>query len=209
MFAAQGMILVVFGIFICFMGYSMFRSMLSLWGFILGGFVAINFGGGLTSQIDANPLIIQIGTFAVGGIIGALIASPMYYVSVFLTGAVMGALVGIVLGAYIQLSGGTVSFAALGQLSNMTFPPAVTTGLQFLLLAIFGIVTGGFAIAFQEFMISASTSLIGSAILVAGLRTTVLQGMQNSPERGIYLVVIWFVVGMLGLFVQYRMRDQT
>jgi hypothetical protein len=209
MFGAQGMILVVFGIFVCFMGYSMFRSMLPLWGFILGGLVALNFGGGLVSQIHANPLLVQIGTFVVGGIIGALVSAPLYYVSVFLTGAAMGALVGIVFGAYLQMSGGTVSFAALGQLSNMAFPPAVTTGLQFLLLAIFGIITGGFAIAFQEFMISASTALIGAAVLVAGLDTTVLQTMQRSPERGIYLVVIWFVVGMLGLFIQYRMRDQT
>lgn len=209
MFGAQGMILVVFGIFVCFMGYSMFKSMLPLWGFVLGGLVAINFGGSLTSQFAMDPLIVQIGTFVVGGVIGALIASPLYYVAVFLTGAALGGLVGLVVGAYIQISGGTISFAALGQLANMSFPPALNTGTQFLLLIVLGIVTGGFAIAFQEFMITASTSLIGSAVLVAGLDTTVLRGMQNSPERGVYMVVIWFAVGMLGLFIQYRMRDQT
>jgi hypothetical protein len=209
MFGAQGMILVVFGVFICFMGYSMFRSMLPLWGFILGGLTALNFSGGLTAQIHFNPLVVEIGTFVVGGIIGALVAAPLYYVSVFLTGAAMGALAGVILGAYIQLSGGMVSMVALTQLSQMTFPPQVTSGVQFLLLSVLGVTTGVLAINFQEFMITASTSLIGSAVMVAGLDTTLLASMQSSPERGIYLLLIWFVVGLLGMFVQYRMRDQT
>lgn len=209
MFGAQGMILVVFGIFLCFMGYSLFRSMMPLWGFALGGLVALNFGGGLTSQIHANPWVVQIGTFVVGGILGALIAAPLYYLTVFLTGAAMGALAGVIFGAYIQLSGGTVSMASLTQLSEMSFPPAVTTGVQVLLLTVLGVIAGGLAISFQEFMITASTSMIGSAVLVAGLDTTLLRNLQSGPEHGVYLVIIWFLVGMLGMFVQFRMRDQS
>jgi hypothetical protein len=209
MLAAQGMILVVFGIFLCFMGYSLFRSMMPLWGFALGGLVAINFGGALTSQIQANPIVVQIGTFVVGGIIGALVAAPLYYVTLFLTGAALGALGGVIFGAYIQLSGGTVSMVALTQLSQMSFPPAVTTGLQFMMLLILGIIAGGFAILFQEFMITASTSMIGAAALVSGLDSTLLQTLQNTPERAIYLVIIWFLIGLVGMFVQYRTRDQA
>jgi hypothetical protein len=205
----QGMILVGFGLFICFMGYSMFRSMLPVWGFILGGLVALTYGGGLTQGIQASPLMIQIGTFVVGGLIGALISAPLYYVSVFLTGASMGALIGIVLGAYISLSGGVVSVKALEALSSMSFPPAVDTTLQLVMAIILGIATGGFAIAFQKFMISASTALIGSAVLVAGLTNSAMDVLRSNPSRGIWLLVAWFLIGMAGLFVQYRMRDET
>lgn len=209
MFMAQGMVLVVFGIFVCFMGYSLFKSMLPMWGFILGGLIAINFGGGLFTQLKVDPMVLRIGIFVAGGIIGALVSAPLYYVAVFLTGASLGGLVGVVVGGYLSISGGAVTIATLERLSSMAFPPRVETSMQMLMLIVLGLIAGGFAIAFQEFMISAATSLIGSAALVAGLDTTALSSLQYSPERGIYLVIIWVVVGMLGLFVQYRMRDQT
>ena len=43
MLTPLGIVLVVFGILVCFAGYNIFQSMLPLWGFILGGFVCILF----------------------------------------------------------------------------------------------------------------------------------------------------------------------
>ena len=205
----QGIVLVIFGIFICFMGYSMFKSMMPVWGFILGGLVALNFGSAITQGIQGNPMVIQVGTFIAGGILGALISLPLYYVSVFLSGAVMGALMGIVIGAYIDMSGGTVSIRAIEALSSMSFPPPVTTTLQLLLLIVLGIVTGGVAIAFQKFMISASTAFLGSAVMVSGMNASALDILRTNPSKGIWMLVVWIVVGLIGLFVQYRMRDET
>ena len=209
MVTPQGIVLVIFGIFICFMGYSMFKSMMPIWGFILGGLVAINFGAPLTQGIQGNPMVIQILTFIAGGVVGALISLPLYYVSVFLTGAVMGGLMGIILGAYIDMSGGTVSVRAIEAISSMSFPPPVNTALQLLLLIVLGIITGGVAIAFQKFMISASTAFLGSAVLIAGLNTSALDILRTNPSKGIWMLVVWIVVGLVGLFVQYRMRDET
>lgn len=204
----QGIILIIFGILICLSGYSMFKSMLPLWGFILGGLVALNFAGVILGR--ENPtLVFQVITFVVGGVIGALIASPLYYVAVFVTGAAMGGLLGIVIGAYLEVSGGVLSFKALTTLAAMQFPPAVQSTLQLVLLIIFGIITGGLAIAFQKFMIIASTAFIGSATIASGGNSAVLEILRGSPTRGMWILLIWLILGMIGLFVQYRMQDET
>jgi hypothetical protein len=207
-FSPQGIILIIFGLFVCFSGYSIFKSMLPLWGFVLGGFVAISFAPGLLGE--ENPtLVFQIIAFVVGGVVGALVASPLYIVAVFLTGAAMGGLVGIVFGAYLETSGGAISVKALTTLASMPFPPPVTSTLQLVLLAVFAIITGGFAIAFQEFMIIASTAFIGSAAVVAGANQAALEMMRNNPGRAVWILLAWLIIAMIGLFVQYRTRDET
>jgi hypothetical protein len=204
----QGIILIIFGFLICFSGYSMFKSMLPLWGFILGGLVAINFAPAILGR--ENPtLIFLVIAFALGGVVGALIASPLYYVAVFVTGAAMGGLLGIVAGSYLEMSGGVLSVKAMASLAAMQFPPPVTSTLQLVLLIAFGIITGGFAIAFQKFMITASTAFIGAAAIVAGANKAALEILQGSSSRGLWIMLIWLILAMVGLFVQYRMRDET
>jgi hypothetical protein len=67
MAAPQGIILIVFGIIICFAGYSLFRSMLPLWGFILGGLIAITFGSFLADRFSIDPSVLKIILFIIGG----------------------------------------------------------------------------------------------------------------------------------------------
>lgn len=205
----QGAALVFFGIIICFMGYSLFRSMLPLWGFILFGILGLT-GLPLVVQLQGTQLLIgQIVAFLVAGTIGALIATPLYYVVVFMTGALLGGLVGMVLGAYLSISGGTVSFRALTRLAEMSFPPTVDTPTQFVIMVILGLITGVFAISFQKFMISASTAFLGSAGVVSGLNATLLGAFARVENRSILIGITWLILGMIGLFVQYRMRDET
>jgi hypothetical protein len=209
MAAPQGIILLVFGIFICFAGYSMFKSMLPLWGFILGGLIAVTFGSAFTGSFTAEPLLVQIIMFVVGGVIGALISSPLYYLAVFVTGAALGGLIGIVFGAYLEVSAGAVSVRALTTLSGLSFPPPVNSTLQFGCMVLFGVVTGGLAIAFQKFMITASTAFIGAAAFVAGLNSSAFSLLNENTSKNIWVIVIWFALALLGLFIQYRMRDET
>jgi hypothetical protein len=204
----QGIILIIFGLFICLSGYSIFRSMLPLWGFILGGLVAITVAPGLFPQQE-HTLVFQIIAFVVGGVVGALISAPLYYVAVFLTGAALGALTGAILGSYLEVSTGTVSMKALTTLAAMPFPPEVDSTLQLLLMVVLGLLTGGLAIGFQKFMITASTAFIGSAAIVAGANQGALEILRNNPGRAVWIIFGWFVFSMIGLFVQYRMRDET
>ncbi len=209
MITAQGAALVFFGIIICFMGYSLFKSMLPLWGFIIMGIVAVSLLPVVSDFSGTQLIIAQIVTFLVAGTIGALIATPLYYVIVFVTGAALGGLVGTVIGAYLNLSEGAVSFKALTQLAEMSFPPAVDTPAKFMIVAILALITGIFAINFQKFMISASTAFMGAAAVVSGLNTTLLDLFTGVQNRSILVGVVWVMLGMLGLFIQYRMRDET
>lgn len=205
----QGATLVFFGIIICFMGYSLFRSMLPLWGFIIIGIVALTLLPMFVDLKGSQLLIAQIITFFVAGVIGALIATPLYYVIVFVTGATLGALVGTIVGAYIDLSGGAVSFKALTALAQLTFPPAVDTPGKFMIVALLALITGVFAIGFQKFMITASTAFLGATAVVSGMNTTLLRMFGGVENRSVLVGLVWVMIGLIGLFVQYRMRDET
>jgi hypothetical protein len=203
------MVLVIFGILVCFAGYSIFQSMLPLWGFILGGFICIIVVPMVMKIPPSQEAIYQVVSFAAGGLIGALIAKPLYYVTVFISGAAAGALVGIVLGAYLSISGGQVSVHALNELASMSFPPRIDTPIQVVLMVVLGLIVGGFSISFQKFMISSSTALLGAAAVVSGLTGAILDVFRTSPTRGFTIFVAWLALGMIGMFIQFRMRDET
>jgi hypothetical protein len=200
---------VVFGILVCFMGYSIFRSMLPLWGFILGGFALLFLAPLLIQVPPSQEILVQVVSFLIGGVIGALIATPLFYVTVFVSGAAMGALIGIVVGSYLQVSGGQVSVRALTELASMSFPPQIETATQVVFMVIFGLIIGGFSISFQKFMISASTAFLGAAGVVSGLTGPLLDMMRSNSSRGLWVMITWLVLGMVGLFIQFRMRDET
>jgi hypothetical protein len=208
MFAVQDAILILLGAVACFTGYSMFRSMLPLWGFILGGWIFMTFAPLVVHVATGQELLLRVVAFFVGGVIGAIIAIPLYFVIVFLSGAALGALTGIMLGALIDV-GGITSFKSLSTFTAMTFPPQPNTPLQFLFMVILGVILGVMAINFQKFMVSSSSAFIGSAALVGGLSGTITSNLQVSGA-GFLLLMIWLLVGFIGLFVQYRvMGDEV
>ena len=209
MITPLGIVLVIFGIMVCFAGYSIFQSMLPLWGFVLGGFIAIIIVPMLFPFPKAQETIYQVAAFGVGGLIGALLARPLYYATVFLSGAGAGGLMGMVIGSSLTVSGGQVSVQALTELAAMSFPPRIENSLQVVLMIAFGLIVGGFSISFQKFMISASTALLGAAAVVSGLTGAILDVFRSSPTRGFTYFVVWLALGMIGLFIQFRMRDET
>lgn len=209
MITPVGMISIVVGIIVCFSGYSMFRSMLPLWGFILGGAAAMYLAPLVIKVPEAQRLWLDIGSFVVGGVLGAVLASPLYYVTIFASGAAMGALSGMVFGAYLQISSGEISVRALRQLAGMTFPPRIESAVQVFLMVALGLIIGAAALSFQKFMITASTAFLGSAAVVSGFTGTITQALQGSPSQGVWMIVGWLLLGMLGMFIQFRMRDET
>jgi len=77
-------VLVLGGIVACFFGYRLFRIVLAIAGFILGGFLASSIFG----MSDTGPMLIA---FLVGGLIGSAILFLAYYAGVALIGAGLGA----------------------------------------------------------------------------------------------------------------------
>lgn len=203
----QQAVLIVFGIVACFMGYSMFRTMLPLWGFVLGGWIAFILLPTILPA-KAGDLVVQLIAAVVGGLIGAAIAIPLYFVIIFISGAVLGMIFGIMLGALIDL-GGISTAAQLSAFTNMSFPPIPHTATQFVLMAIVGLIMGGISINFQKFMICASSAFMGAGAIVTGLVGPITQISSSDMGRGAFMLIGWMFLGMAGLFIQFRMMGEV
>jgi hypothetical protein len=208
MLSPQQIVMIVLGIIACIGGYSLFRSMAPLWGFILGGWIGYTLLPLFTSSSAANNVVLQIVAFIGGGLIGALIAVPLYFVIIFFSGAALGALFGIMLGAVIDV-GGISTVRQLTTLSNMVFPPLPQTPIQLLLMVVFGVILGGASINFQKFMVIASSSFLGSAALVSGVGGSVFRLVTTGGGQAALMMAAWMVIGMLSMLLQFRMMDET
>jgi hypothetical protein len=79
-------VLLAGGVLSCFFGYRLFKVVLGLFGFVIGGLAANSIFGGA----DTTPMVIG---FIVGGIAGAALLLAAYFVGVALVGAGVGALI--------------------------------------------------------------------------------------------------------------------
>lgn len=205
--AGHDLIMLVLGIFACFMGYSMFRSMLPLWGFLLGGWIGFTLLPLIINDARAASVVYQLGAFAIGGVIGAIISIPLYFVIIFLSGGALGMMLGILAGALIEV-GGLGSVRQLTSFTSMSFPPLPQTGLQFILMLIFGLVLGGLAIGFQKFMVCASSAFLGAAAIISGLTGVIFFMANTATGRSAVALVGWMVLALVGLFFQLRMAGE-
>lgn len=204
----QDALLIVFGIGLCFMGYSMFQGMLPLWGFVLGGWIAYTLLPSILGAAQASELLFQIIGIAVGGLIGAAIAVPLYFVIVFLSGASLGMMFGVMLGVLADI-GGISSIRQLTTFTSMSFPPVPQSTTQFILMIIGGLILGVAAIQFQKFMICASSSFLGAAAVVTGLGGPIVNVATSEASRGAVIIITWMLLGLIGLFVQFRMMGEV
>jgi hypothetical protein len=74
------------GIISCFLGYRLFRTVLALFGFILGALAASSVFG----STDTGLMVIAA---VVGGLLGAFVLIAAYFVGVALVGAGLGAVI--------------------------------------------------------------------------------------------------------------------
>ena len=79
-------VLLIGGIVACFFGYRLFRTVLAVFGFILGALAASSVLG----VSDTWPMLVAA---LVGGLIGAGVLFAAYFVGVALVGAGLGAVV--------------------------------------------------------------------------------------------------------------------
>lgn len=186
-------LLVIGGLVACFAGYRVFRTVLGIYGFILGAFVA-------TSAMGTSDTAWLVGAAIVGGIVGALIFIAAYFVGVALIGAGLAAIaVNVVWG---QVAGGD--------------PPA----LAIIIAAVAGALA---SLSLQRYVIIVGTAFGGAwTLLVGGLAIAgggaaqaaassaaerpdvwVLYPMNPAPGE-IWVPIAWIVLGLIGVFVQLR-----
>ncbi len=205
--SGESMVFVAFGVLACFMGYSMFRETLPLWGFLLGGYIAfILFPTIFKAQADS--ILYKAIAFGVGGLIGAVIATPLYFVIIFLSGAALGMVFGVMIGSLIDV-GGITSVKQMMSFLSMTFPPIPQTITQFAAMIVLGGITGGLSINFQKFMIIASSSFLGAFAIASGLSVTLGRLSATAMGRGAVMLLTVMIVGLIGMFVQFRLSGDT
>lgn len=134
---------IVVGAVQCFLGYRIFKIILGISGFIIGGALAGGIGYAI-SQTEGVALLAGI----VGGAIGAGLMVALYFFGVFLMGAFLGGVLGAVL---------------YGMAGNSP-EPAV--------LIIMAVIAGVIAVIFQKFMIIVATGFVGAWNVVTGIGVT-------------------------------------
>lgn len=186
-------LLVIGGLVACFAGYRVFRTVLGIYGFIFGAFVA-------TSAMGTSDTAWLVGAALVGGLVGALIFIAAYFIGVALIGAGLAAIaVNVVWG---QVAGGD--------------PPA----LAIIIAAVAGALA---SLSLQRYVIIIGTAFGGAwTLLVGGLALAgdraaqtaasaaterpdvwVLYPMNPAPGE-IWVPIAWIVLGLIGVLVQLR-----
>jgi uncharacterized protein DUF4203 len=182
---AAAILLVLGGALSCFAGYRLFRVVLAIYGFILGGSLA-------SSTLAATNATGQIVAWVVGGLGGALILVLAYFVGI--------ALVGAGLGAFLAQVGWT--YFGSGD------PPAALV----IVLAIVGAIA---AMVLQRYVIVVATAFGGAWTLLLGVVATldrraptarsadvwVFYPMTSVPNER-WLPMAWIALGLLGTAVQ-------
>ena len=189
-------LLVIGGLVACFAGYRIFRVVLGIYGFILGAFIA-------TSAMGTSDTAWLVGAAIAGGLVGALILVAAYFIGVALIGAGLAALaVNIVWG---QISGGEPPVLAI-------IIAAVVGALASLSLQRYVIVIGtAFGGAWTA--VVGAVAMAGDRVAAAGPAAAraaaerpdvwVLYPMNPAPGQP-WVLVVWIVLGLAGLFVQMR-----
>ena len=124
----------------CFFGYRIFKFILGLIGFLVGGAIA----GAIGFSMSENEIVVLL-VGIVGGFIGAALMIALYFIGIFLIGALLGGVIGFVL------------YASVGN-----SPEAAV-------VLILAVVVGVIALIFQKFMIIVSTGFGGAWGVVFGM----------------------------------------
>ena len=178
-------VLLLGGLLACFAGYRLFRTVLAIYGFILGALVA-------SSLMPAEGTGWMILTWIGGGLAGALVLLVGYFAGVALIGAGIGAFVA------------HVTAAAFGNEPALwiVILLSVSGALVALVLQRYVIIV---ATAFG----GAQTALVGAAALMGGQTTAEAAARAAyrvyplDPVPGSYWDVwVWLALGLAGLFVQ-------
>jgi hypothetical protein len=187
--AIVALVPLVIGVISCFWGYRLFRVILGIVGFVLGGFLVGSFAYGLSG----GSVIITAVAAIVGAVVGALLISAVYYLGVF----VLGAFGGWVLASIVVGMAGAASRLVMGVV----------------LAALCGIL----AVIFQRIVIIVATACIGSWNIIAGMYFLTTGTLYSpyvfwNPSRMLHLggvrfflvFALWLVLSVAGIIFQLR-----
>lgn len=189
--ACAGLIGIMFGLALCFLGYRLFLVLLPIWGFFFG----LALGAQTVQALFGDAFLSTVTSWVVGFIIGAIFAVLSYLFYIFAVGMIAGAL------------GYSVTVAVLTGI-GMNF------GLIVWLIAIavaLGVVFVTFRFNLQKWVIIITTSVMGAGaifgtfILLFNPAARVLENpVQVALQQSFLLLILFVVLAVAGIVVQHR-----
>lgn len=175
------------GLMACFFGHRLFRIVLGIYGFVFGAALA-------SSVMGAAEPVALMAAMVAGGLVGAAILLVAYFVGVALVGAALAAL--LVRVVWEQLG---------------TDPRALVVVGASLFGAVMALVLQRYVIVVGTALGGAWSAIVGGLALVGdsalGARSGRLAEWMLSPMRsaqdGNWVIAAWFVVGLLGVAIQF------
>ncbi len=185
------LVLLAGGLLSCFAGYRVFRTVLGIYGFIIG---ALAVSSAMGTEHTAWMILGALG----GGIVGALILIAAYFVGVALLGAGIGALTASLIWASLGREPGAlvvIAFAIAGALAALALQRYVIIGAT-----AFGgawtIIVGGLALQGNRVALDATA------------KNNVWLAYPMNPAPGNYWILLgWIALGIVGIVVQLTLTS--
>jgi hypothetical protein len=179
-------LLLLGGIISCFFGYRLFRTVLAIFGFIVGGMLA-------SSIFGVSNTTLMLVAWIVGGAIGAFILIFAYFLGVALAGAAIGAAV-----ANLMFSIGNRDPRVLVVIACSVAGAIAAMYLQRYFIIVFTAFGGAWT------MIVGAMALVGDRqALRAAAAGDVWVAYPLDPAPGQrWVVVVWIVLSLIGAAVQ-------
>lgn len=179
-------LLLLGGIISCFFGYRLFRTVLAIFGFIVGGMLA-------SSIFGVSNTTLMLVAWIVGGAIGAFILIFAYFLGVALAGAAIGAAV-----ANLMFSIGNRDPRVLVVIACSVAGAIAAMYLQRYFIIVFTAFGGAWT------MIVGAMALVGDRqALRAAAAGDVWVAYPLDPAPGQrWVVVVWILLSLIGAAVQ-------
>jgi hypothetical protein len=180
------LLLVLGGALACVAGYRLFKTVLAIYGFILGAMLASSLMG------VTNTTGMVVAALA-GGIVGALVLVFAYFVGIALIGAGLGALIAHVAWGWFRPGDppvfAVITLAALGSIAAMLLQRYVI------------IVSTAFGGAWTMIVGGVAAMSDHAARTAAGADVWILYPLQPAPGQR-WVSIAWVVMGVVGTAVQ-------
>jgi len=174
------------GVISCFFGYRLFRTVLAIFGFVLGGMLA-------SSVFGVSNTTMMLVAWVLGGLVGAFILIFAYFLGVALAGAAIGAAV-----ANLMFSIGNRDPRALIVILFSITGAIAAMYLQRYFIIVFTAFGGAWT------MIVGAMALVGDrTALKAAASGDVWVAYPLNPAPGQrWVPIVWIVLSLIGAGVQ-------
>jgi hypothetical protein len=191
----------IIGFVLCMGGSMVLRSSPRLGGFLVGGLIAVEVVTRVVTISASNGFLVPLVAFILGGLLGALLAAPLYIVMAVISSSALGGVIGMLAGRIISQGGATRKV-----IESVFTLEAQVNDIQIILMIVFAIVFGLLTLKYDVFMTMTSTGFVGSFLAISGL-VNIFGSTTPILNNSVFQFFAWAGLGLLGLVYQNNNQD--